>query len=77
MAEPQFPAASAAQTQLRTLEISEILRETGEKGIRKLQGKAIDTDDLFEVDVDQGRQVLRWPLLRKYERQGRGNDNNR
>jgi hypothetical protein len=53
MAEPQFPAASAAQTQLRTLEISEILRETGEKGIRKLQGKVIDIDDLFEVDVDQ------------------------
>jgi hypothetical protein len=53
MAEPQFPAASAAQTQLRTLEISEILRETGEIGIRKLQGKVIDIDDLFEVDVDQ------------------------
>jgi hypothetical protein len=48
-----FPVASAAQTQLRALEISEILRKAGEKGIRKLQGKAIYIDDLFEVDVDQ------------------------
>jgi LAS superfamily LD-carboxypeptidase LdcB len=77
MTEPQFPAPSAAQTQLRALEISEILRETGEKGIRKLQGKAIDIDDLFKADADQGRQALRWPLLRKYEHQERGNDENR